>query len=435
MTRGLPSNTAFLTHTMSDRNSESGSEDKYEKLNGKGDDICRDFLRNVCRRGKHCRYRHPEAGEAKELGKQHEYTFCHDYQNTRCRRLNCKFLHCTREEEEYYKQTAQLPVRLQQAAALGIGVAPHELPLLKGEIPICKDFLKGECKRGAKCKFRHLSVAEYEYELRKSTTDHRPNHQTQNSYDPAEDDFDRFDNRFDYGHSALKRRRADLDGFTSSFEARYTTIRPLSYQLLDEENNMLRRKVEEMKKQVADLTAANEVLLEQNARYRVSKSNHVQTINVPVSQALSVSQSLAAAGVATGGVAPTPSQQQLNHINNSLAQQIAMNNDLVSQHALQQRIAREQLGPPPQAQCSLSAQSLSPSVTINPPTIVPVSLPQSNISAVSLTPASLQQNLPPPVSLAQRTPHQSLPLSAQNSPLVSYPIVSQSMRTQSSLAH
>ena len=27
-----------------------------------------------------------------------------------------------------------------------IGVAPHELPLLKGEIPICKDYLKGECK-------------------------------------------------------------------------------------------------------------------------------------------------------------------------------------------------------------------------------------------------------------------------------------------------
>lgn len=200
---------------------------------------------------------------------------------------------------------------------------------------------------------------------------------------------------------------------------------------------MLRRKVEEMKKQVADLTAANEVLLEQNARYRVSKSNHVQTINVPVSQALSVGQTLASAGVATAGVAPTPSQQQLNHINNSLAQQIAMNNDLVSQHAMQQRLAREQLGPPP-AQCSLPTQSLNPSVTINPPTIVPVSLPQTNISAVSLSQASLQQSLPASVSLAQRTPHQSLTMSAQTSPLVSYPIVSQSMRTplpQSSLAH
>ena len=133
--------------------------------------------------------------------------------------------------------------------------------------------------------------------------------------------------------------------FLQSFDTRYSSIRPLSYQLLDEENNMLRRKVEEMKKQVADLTAANEVLLEQNARYRVSKSNHVQTINVPVSQALSVGQTLASAGVATAGVAPTPSQQQLNHINNSLAQQMAMNNDLVSQHAMQQRLARRTTWP------------------------------------------------------------------------------------------
>lgn len=438
MTRGLDCNAIFLTHNMSDRNSDSSGEEKYEKLNGKGDDICRDFLRNVCRRGKRCRYRHPEAGEAKELGKQQEYTFCHDYQNTGCRRPNCKFLHCTREEEEYYKQTGQLPVRLQQAAALGIGVAPHELPLLKGEIPICKDYLKGECKRGAKCKFRHLSVAEYEFELRKSANDHRNNHQTQNSYDPAEDDFDRFDNRFDYGHSASKRRRADIDSFGTAFESRYTSIRPLSYQLLDEENNMLRRKVEEMKKQVADLTAANEVLLEQNARYRVSKANHVQTINVPVSQAMSVGQTLSSAGVATAGLAQTPNQQQINHINNSLAQQIAMNNDLVSQHAMQQRLAREQLGPPP-AQCSLPTQTMNPSVTINPnPTIVPVSLSQTNISAVSLSQASLQQSMPASVSLAQRSPHQSLGMSAQTTPLVSYPIVSQSMRTpvpQSSLAH
>ena len=34
-----------------------------------------------------------------------------------------------------------------------------------GEVPVCKDYLKGECRRGGKCKFRHLSVREYEIEL------------------------------------------------------------------------------------------------------------------------------------------------------------------------------------------------------------------------------------------------------------------------------
>ena len=34
-----------------------------------------------------------------------------------------------------------------------------------GEVPVCKDFLKGECRRGGKCRFRHLSIREYEMEL------------------------------------------------------------------------------------------------------------------------------------------------------------------------------------------------------------------------------------------------------------------------------
>lgn len=68
-------------------------------------DICRDYLRNVCKRGDRCKYRHPSSEEAKSLGRQAQYTFCHDYQNSGCHRPNCKFMHCTRDEEDYYKQT------------------------------------------------------------------------------------------------------------------------------------------------------------------------------------------------------------------------------------------------------------------------------------------------------------------------------------------
>lgn len=411
------------TERMSD-NSESGSEDaKYDRANGRTDDICRDFLRNVCKRGKRCKYRHPNSDESNDVTKRQDYTFCHDYQNTGCRRNNCKFLHCTREEEEYYRQNGQLPVRLQQAAALGIGVVPNDLPLLKGEIPVCKDYLKGECRRGTKCKFRHICSGELEYEMRKQ--EQRNN----NMYDPYEDDFDRFE-RFDYGPSALKRRRVErdfesFDSFPSSYEGRFSVLRPLRYQLLEEENTMLRRKVEELKKQVADLTATNEVLLEQNARYRVNKSNTVQAVN-------SLSQQLTSAVNSAPAVAAALAPQPLNHLATSLAQQIALNSDLATQHALQQRLARE-LAP---AQGSLAAQQLNSSVTLNP-NMVPVSLPQTNMSAISRTPVSIQQSLAPVVTMTQSS---CLPqnLAVPSNPLVSYPIVSQSMRSAgvpSSMGH
>lgn len=214
--------------------------------------------------------------------------------------------------------------------------------------------------------------------------------------------------RFEFEQDA-KRRRMDpdypLDGFRT-FENRYPPLspnsKPLSYQLLEDENSLLRKKVEELKKQVADLTATNEVLLEQNARYRVSKTNILQT--------------LSAAGVQAAIQAST-----LNPLQTSLAQQIALNSDLTTitqqqQQALQQRMVRELAGV--QAQCSIAAQPTlnTATLSLNPTSIVPVSLPQT------------LSGLQPSNSLAQNID--------MNAALVSYPIVSQAMRmTASSLAH
>lgn len=375
---------------MSDH-SESGSD------SGNNNDICRDFLRNVCRRGKRCKYRHPGEQETNEFKKISEYTFCHDFQNNGCRRANCKFLHCTREEEEHARQTGELPTRVMQAAALGIGVNHAEM-IAKGGVPICKDNLKGDCHRGAGCKYRHISSAEYEFLQRKS--------EGRNEMYGKDHRLERFEFEQD-----IKRRRLDpeypSDGFRT-FENRYPPLspnsKPLSYQLLEDENAMLRKKVEELKKQVADLTATNEVLLEQNARYRVSKTNILQTLNA-------------------AGVQAALQASSLNPLNTSLAQQIALNSDLTTitqqqQQALQQRMVRELAGG--QAQCSIAAPPTlnTATLSLNPPSIVPVSLPQTLSGLQPSNNQSLAQNID------------------MNASLVSYPIVSQAMRmTASSLAH
>lgn len=216
------------------------------------DDVCRDFLRNVCRRGVKCKFRHPEGLDAiVELGKRvsQDIQFCHDFQNTgSCKRTPCRFLHCSREEEETFRQTGKLPAHAASSAAIP-PVTPGGAP------PVCKDYLKGECHRGARCKFRHLAPAEYEAELTSGkqinqsvqplTASAVPNQFVSSGLLGQPDD--------EFG-IAIKRRRIEVN----------PDFRPC----LEEENLLLRSKIAELKKQVSDLAAANEVLLDQNARYR-----------------------------------------------------------------------------------------------------------------------------------------------------------------------
>ena len=517
-------------------NSDDNSDDKSEKC----DDICRDFLRNVCKRGKRCKYRHPEPPEARELGKQAEFTFCHDFQNSGCRRAHCKFIHCSREEEEYYKQTGQLPVRLQQAAALGIGVIPNEAPLLKGEVPICKDYLKGECKRGGRCKYRHLSGTQYEYEVRTSEgstpvvsgglrpavgpagavqpAPNQPNLTTavppptntaqppppppthNNRFEPATYNDDAYEQYNSY-ESVIpaKRKKLDFDDISlnqiSTFHLPATCVPPpplrfcgaTDVRLLEEENMMLRRKVEELKKQVSDLAATNEVLLEQNARYRSANRNNSATTAsslpiVTVSQLAMVTPTITTTVTPTLGrpmmaampqglmnslnTTLTPITTTLNPITTSLAStlnplsttlnhlapdslsaslsaqittlpQLTLNANselLVSQGTLQagppqlQRHPGELPQPP-------SMNAPPPPVSINPSSIVPVSIgvetlaPHGGISSVSLTQSTLHHSN---VSLPQSS-HPGPLLSMPSTSMISYPIMSHAQLPTNSL--
>lgn len=489
-------------------NSDSGSDDA-RITNGKAgdDDVCRDFMRNVCRRGKRCKYSHPNSGGAggensSDMGSSSkpEPTFCHDFQNTGCHRPTCKFLHCTREEEEHFHQTGQLPQRLHQNGPQSGNSSNNNNN--HSDIPVCRDYMKGECKRGAKCKYRHLNndfhhhdgdscsassrndghggvgrpdLGHRPHDLRGDLrgphhpNDQRPSHNHHGSFNNFDDHFDKFD-RFEYSHSGpdgpqLKRRRVDMDGYngnagsggsnSGSYESRYglggPSLRPVSYQyqVLEEENTALRRRVEDLKKQVADLTATNEVLLEQNARMRVSKSAAVNAVHMQASQALGpppVTLSLAAMGQAATLQASALSA----HLNPNLSQQIALNSDMATQHALQSaahRMAREiQQQQQQQHQASQNNRvqggpqnpnmgvplTLNPTVTLNP-SLASLSLPQNNLVAVSLPSlvSSLQGVGHPGCSMAQN-------FCPPSNPLVSYPIMSQDMRcavAPSSMAH
>ena len=68
---------------------------KVNNSNVPEENICRDFLRNVCRRGKRCKFRHPDESEVGNLVNNQMktvLTFCHDHQNGNCSRSLCKLV-------------------------------------------------------------------------------------------------------------------------------------------------------------------------------------------------------------------------------------------------------------------------------------------------------------------------------------------------------
>ncbi|VDP32302.1 unnamed protein product [Schistosoma mattheei] len=131
--------------------------------------VCRDYLRNVCKRGKKCKFKHPSLEECERLrlsssldyersyfapvpvGIRFDKTFCHDFQNSTCRRPNCKFLHYTKEEEEMFRRTGYLPNDIQWSYRPASSTFDEKTP-------ICKDFCNGTCNRGSNCKYRHVTT-------------------------------------------------------------------------------------------------------------------------------------------------------------------------------------------------------------------------------------------------------------------------------------
>ncbi|KAK3724274.1 hypothetical protein RRG08_043273 [Elysia crispata] len=396
--------------------SDSGSEDTPVVSNGSGagsqgrgssmetyeDDVCRDYMRNVCTRGRRCRYRHPPLEERPEQPPpRRDLTFCHDYQNTGCSRPSCKFLHCSRDEQEYFHRTGLLPSRLNNSGRGGFAITHGQV--MRAEVPTCRDYLNGDCKRGSKCKYRH--------EAEKPSIHYSGNNCRHHS------DYD----RRDYPSGPEVKRRRKNDDYGGDLD-----ISGHDYEALEDENAMLRRKVSELKKQVSDLTGINEMLLEQNARYRMGKAavavaaaaggmGTIQVTAAASQQGIMPAVALAPAVSPAAHVAAAHSSltQQLN---SSLTQQVALNSDLATQHA----IAAQRLASLAQPRMAPSAMSVTPTVTIAQNVAAgPLALTQSNMAAVSM--ATMPQ-LQVAHSLTQN-------LGAPSTSLVSYPIMSQNMRS------
>ena len=82
----------------------------------KGDNVCRDFLRNVCRRGDRCKFSHPGGDSGGDGGGQgggaklqDKMEFCHDFQNNRCNRSQCRFIHCPADVETEFNKSGSHP--------------------------------------------------------------------------------------------------------------------------------------------------------------------------------------------------------------------------------------------------------------------------------------------------------------------------------------
>lgn len=384
-----------LEFNMSDDESRDSRGDTETYKSDSSDNICRDFLRNVCKRGRRCKYRHPDSNETEELGRKVRYVFCHDYQNKECRRVNCKFLHCTRNEEQQYRLYGRLPSHLVDAVAMGKGI-PFDAPSKKGEIPICKDFLKGDCRRAGRCKFRHI----IETEQVDSPHLWRRKKERFGSFEKYEvDEYEPEPKRQAFDHYANNSNYISGNDKCSLVSS---AVVPLDYQLLEEENTLLRHKIEELKKQVTELQATNEFLLDQNAQLRLSK----QTTVSPVTQTLNPHTAT-----------PLPSaitqiSQQLSLGNNDLT---GATTTLPTQHIATELAAATQ-------------QTITPIVPVTlGQAIAPVSIATVPVSIASV-PVSIAQALPAAVSLSQTLPQSIITMSGPSTPLVSYPIMTQSMR-------
>jgi len=221
--------------------------------------VCRDFERGVCNRGDKCRYFHPEGVKPSDNAK---LPICKDFQNRGCDRMKCKFLHITVDEEAEYNKTGTLPEH---------GGRSENVPMRSGQgKAICKYFLKNTCERGESCRFLH------EREWPMGEPNGMPNGMGMMG-----------------GPMYGKRYRDDFGGASGS-------------PALMDENEMLKRKITDLKKQVLELRQMNDTLYDQNTRYRNQLHGNPALANPAQTTDAYNKTGLINTGMPTGAAPPAP---------------------------------------------------------------------------------------------------------------------------------
>ena len=418
--------------------SSSNSTFTTSTVNNGTDDVCRDFLRNVCRRGKSCRFKHPDQNDIDVSGRN--FVFCHDYQNRECRRENCRFLHCSKQEEEIFRMTGKLPQHVQGQMANDDGK--------NNATPICKDFINGICRRApGRCKFRHPpgdSFQQTSSPPNRNSYDGRNGQRNTNFAMCSPNNSHNLDYQTHYGRqhgpplgaspaimpstyggygdayadSPNKRKRPfdsiysnnnngpynqayndpmanQVHGYPmhSSNQPYYGNRNQMDTRYLEEENTALRRRIDELKKQVTELITTNDFLMEQINQFRVQNAAGAPAAAVAVATATSVA-SLAPQAPPPGVVSST-------------ATAVGISTPLSQSLSLQAPVGPPP--PPPPTAAVMGALQPPPSsivssiASISLPTVTaPVSLVNSSAAAslVSYTP-SLHSSNPWPLGVDQ----------------------------------
>lgn len=369
--------------------------------------ICRDFLRNVCLRGdKNCKFLHPKDKQVSKPNSE-VINFCHDFQNGRCLRNDCKFIHCTGDDEDHYNRTGELPPRVMEAPRHKWIVA--ELMLKKsGEtnIPLCKDYLNGECLR-IKCKFKHIrDISGIKTHKNSYNFDDRNRENPECNSDKYYDDFE---HEFKRRKIAEENYLPDEIPISQPFPVQQQELPPNGHfhsnsqeriWLLEEENTLLRQRVAELKKRVDDLQATNEFLLEQNAQMRINDKGAASLTAVTV-PAVTITNTVPAG--AQLGAQMQPAQAPAPH------QMAAIRTVTASVATVPVSLAAVAAGTP----VSIATVSMAP-VQIPPP-VVTMATAQQNPSA---GPQPLPMSISDPAA----------------APLVSYPIMTRPV-LQTNLTH
>jgi len=193
---------------------------------------CRDFERGVCARGDECMYLHQEGTQPVDGADGGKLSICKDFQNIGCERRKCKFLHITKEEEAVYNSTGQLPEHG------GRPEATVRAPSFMGK-DVCKDFLNGRCDRGPRCRFMH----------------------------PPEEEFRGGDMCGGGMGGGMYGKRSRVDPFFAGGGGGGGGGMNNNDGAIMEENELLRRKITDLQREILSLREMNDTLYDQNARY------------------------------------------------------------------------------------------------------------------------------------------------------------------------